>query len=284
MGATSTTRAAPSNQQQAQAWDGDEGAFWAARADVFERSTAGYDDALLDAARIAPDAAVLDVGCGTGSTARLAARRAPRGSVLGVDLSRAMLDEARRRAQREGLGNVRFEQADAQVHPFGDASFDVVLSKTGAMFFGQPEVAFTNLARALRPDGKLVLVVWQPLHANEWISTIRSVLAAGRQLPEPPPDAPGPFSLSDPDRTRALLRAAGLEAVVTPVTGSLWLGQDVDTAEAVVLGTAGWLLDGLDADRRSRALIDLRQVLGARHGTGGVAFGSAAWLVVAGRR
>ena len=125
----------PSNAAQRDAWDGEAGAFWADQADRFDRTIAAYDDDLHAAAAIEPADRVLDVGCGTGHTARRAARAAPTGSVLGVDLSAAMLDVARRRAAEEGIANVEFLQADAQVHPFDRGAFDVVVSRTGAMFF-----------------------------------------------------------------------------------------------------------------------------------------------------
>ena len=61
-----------------------------------------------------------------------------------------MLDYARRRAAEEGVTNVTFEQADAQIHPFEPGAFDVAISRTGAMFFGDHAAAFTNIGRALR--------------------------------------------------------------------------------------------------------------------------------------
>ena len=147
-------RVDPSNAEQARAWDGEEGAYWAAHAGHFDRSIAAYHLPFLDAAAIGTGEHVLDVGCGTGQTTCDAARRAPGGGALGVDLSAEMIAFARRLATAEGLGNARFEQADAQIHPFDAGSFDVAISRTGAMFFGGPDAAFANIARALRPvDG-----------------------------------------------------------------------------------------------------------------------------------
>src|SRR5690348_2969721 len=91
------------NADQLQAWDGDTGAFWTERADRFDQGVARYQGELLAAAAIHEHATVLDLGCGSGQTTRDAARRAPNGSALGVDLSSGMIDLARRRAEREGL-------------------------------------------------------------------------------------------------------------------------------------------------------------------------------------
>src|SRR5215211_6128138 len=95
----------PSNAEQAQAWDGDEGAYWAAHAERFDRSVAAYHRPFMTAAAITPTDRVLDVGCGTGQTTRDAARAATAGSALGVDLSARMIDYARQQAASEGLTN-----------------------------------------------------------------------------------------------------------------------------------------------------------------------------------
>jgi ubiquinone/menaquinone biosynthesis C-methylase UbiE len=152
----------PSNEAQAGAWDGGEGYYWAAHHERFEASLAAYQPAFAAATRIRPGDHVLDVGCGTGVTTREAARAAPDGEAFGVDLSGRMIEVAQKLAAAEGLLNARFEQADAQVHPFPEAGFDAVVSRTGAMFFGDPQLAFANLRRALRPGGRLTLITWQP--------------------------------------------------------------------------------------------------------------------------
>ncbi|SFN80674.1 Methyltransferase domain-containing protein [Geodermatophilus obscurus] len=272
----------PGNAAQLGAWDGAQGAYWAAQADHFDRAVARYDEPFLAAADLHPGDRVLDVGCGTGRTTRDAARVT--GSALGVDLSSAMLEVARQRAAAEGLTGVRFEQADAQVAAFPPAGFDVAVSRTGAMFFADPVAALANVGRALVPGGRLVLLVWQALEANEWMTEILGALAAGRPLPAPPPGAPGPFSLADPGRIHEVLTASGhrqveIEGLVEPE----WWGADVDDALRFVLGFAGWLLDGLDDAARGRALADLRRRLADHVTPDGVEFGSAAWLVTARR-
>src|SRR5688572_17501985 len=227
MAATNAVPVDSSNAAQLRAWDGDEGEYWADNAEYFDRSVAVYHERLLAVAAIGEGDRVLDVGCGTGQTTRDAARAASTGSALGVDLSSRMLDCARRRAADEGVTNVAFAQADAQIHPFDPGAYDVAISRTAAMFFGDHVAAFTNIGRALRPGGRLVLVTWQPLPGNEWIREISSALAAGRDLPVPPPDAPGPFSLSDPDRVRGLLATAGfVDVELDGATGGMWFGND----------------------------------------------------------
>jgi SAM-dependent methyltransferase len=284
MTATNAPPVDPSNIDQLRAWDGDEGEYWADNAEHFDRSVAAYHQRLLEVAAIGERDRVLDVGCGTGQTTRDAARAASAGCALGIDLSSRMLDYARRRAADEGVTNARFAQADAQIHPFEPSTYDVAISRTGAMFFGDHLAAFTNIGRALRSGGRLVLVTWQPLPGNEWIREISRALAAGRNLPAPPPDV-GPFSLSNPDRVRALLTSAGYADVeLDATTARMWFGNDADDAHRLVLGLMGWMLQGLDDTGRARAIDALHATMAAHETSDGVLFGSAAWTIQATRR
>lgn len=277
-------RVDPSNAEQAKAWDGGEGAYWAANAGRFDRTIAAYHLPFLDAAVIGPGDQVLDIGCGTGQTTRDAARRASSGGALGVDLSAGMIAVARRLAAAGGLGNARFEQADAQIHPFIEGSFDVAISRTGATFFGDPRAAFANIARALCGGGRLALLSWQPLLANEWAGELTAALAAGRVLPAPPPGAPGPFALGDPGRVRQLLAGAGFTGIeIDPMQAPMWLGADPDDAYAFALGLLGWMLEGLDENSRARALAALRATVTAHSTADGVVYESSAWLIRARR-
>jgi SAM-dependent methyltransferase len=279
MSATNTLPVDPSNIDQLRAWDGNEGEYWADNAEDFDRGVATYHDRLLATAAIGERDHVLDVGCGTGQTTRDAARAAANGSALGVDLSSRMLDYARRRATREGVTNVTFAQADAQIHAFEPGAYDVAISRTAAMFFGDHVAAFRNIGCALRAGGRLVLVTWQPLAGNEWIREISGALAAGRDLPAPPPNA-GPFALSDPDRVHGLLTSAGFAHVsLVAANASMWFGDDADAAQRFVLGLMGWMIQGLDDAGRSRAVDALHATLAAHQTLGGVLFGSAAWII-----
>jgi len=285
MGDGTTLHLHPSNVEQARAWDGDEGDYWAANPERFDEAVAGYHDRLLESAGIEHDSRVLDIGCGSGQTTRDAGRRALSGHALGVDLSGKMLEIARRLAEEDGLRNVTFEQADAQVHPFPVRSFDIAISRTGTMFFGDPVAAFTNIGRALRPGGRLAMVAWQPASENEWFREISGAMAAGRDLPVPPPEAPGPFSLSQPPRVRELLEAAGFAATrFEDLREPMYFGATADDAHRFVAGLTAWMLEGLDDAGRQRALDDLRARMVAHESSRGVEFGSSMWLVTATRQ
>ena len=283
MAATNAVPVDSSNVEQLRAWDGGEGEYWAENAEYFDRSVAAYHEPLFTTAEIGERDQVLDVGCGTGQTTRDAARAAATGSALGVDLSSRMLDHARRRAAEEGVTNATFAQGDAQIHPFDPGRYDIAISRTAAMFFGDHVAAFANIGRALRPGGRLVLVTWQPLAGNEWIREISGALAGGRDLPAPPPDA-GPFALSDPDRVRALLTRAGLSDVeVEGASARMWFGRDAADAHRFVLGLMDWMLEGLDDGGVARATDALHATMAAHETPDGVLFDSAVWITEATR-
>ena len=280
---TDTVPVDPANAQQLAAWNGNEGLYWAEHADYFDRAIAPHDRPFQAAAGIQPTERVLDVGCGTGQNTRDAARAAASGSALGVDLSAPMLDHARRVAESEGLTNCSFLQADAQIHPFEPASFDVAICRTSAMFFADHAAAFANIGRALRPGGRLVLLTWQPLAGNEWLEKIATALAAGRP-PQIPPPGVGPFALSDPERIRELLRDAGFVDVdLMGNEAPIWFGADSADAYQFIAGLMGWMLEGLDDDGRAVALDALRTTIAAHQTADGVTFASATWITTARR-
>jgi SAM-dependent methyltransferase len=272
----------PSNADMVGAWDGNEGAFWVKRAQRFDETLAGLQHRFLAAAAIRRSDRVLDVGCGNGKSTRDAARIASDGSALGVDLSSQMLRYARSAATSEGVDNVEFRHADAQIHEFEPESFDLVISRLGSMFFGDPIAAFTNLRGALRPGGRLTLVVWQSLADNEWLSAFRAAVAMGRDLPAPPTNAPSPFSLADPDRVRTILDAAGFaDVALEDLHAPMSFGPDPDDAFAFITEMGGWMLNGLDDADRDAALKALRATIAEHTGADGVSYDCAAWIVTA---
>jgi SAM-dependent methyltransferase len=274
------------NVDQAKAWNGVEGEAWAANQDRFDDAVRGYEARLLEAAAVSQSARVLDIGCGCGQSTRDAGRTASSGHALGVDLSIPMLERARELARAEGLTNVTFEQADAQVHPFGSDAFDLAISRFGVMFFDDPVAAFANIGRSLGPGARIALLAWQPLECNEWLGELRTALAMGRTLPAPPVGAPGPFGLADPDAVRRILGEAGYRDVdVVGVSESFHAGADAEDAYDFVsrIPLVRGMLQDLDDATARRALDRLRATLAAHDTPAGVHFGSCAWLVTAAR-
>ncbi|MFD3841941.1 class I SAM-dependent methyltransferase [Streptomyces sp. NPDC058642] len=246
-----------------------------------------YHERLRQALEIRPGDRVLDIGCGTGQTTRDAARAASPGAVLGIDVSGPMLARARRLAEREGLRNTDFVQADAQTHAFPSEEFSLAMSRFGTMFFADPALAFANIGRALRPGARLVQLVWQAAGLQDWQAAIRAALSPGRPPSPPVPRADDAFALADPHVVTDTLTTAGFTAVdIVDVREPVYYGPDTERALAGVLQlrmAKRWLTE-LDPPSAERALDRLRVTLDA-HDTGdGVWFDSRAWLVTAHRR
>jgi ubiquinone/menaquinone biosynthesis C-methylase UbiE len=245
-----------------------------------------HNEVLRREVGVQPHDRVLDIGCGTGQTTRQAARAAQAGSALGVDVSAPAIQRARELARYEGLRNVAFEHADAQDHRFPQQHFDLAISRFGTMFFDDPDAAFANIRRALRPAGRLVMMVWQAHERNEWDVAIHQSLRAAGGPVAAAWEGPDPFSLADPPTVRELLEAAGFTGVTfTDVHEPVYYGPDVTAALDWVRGFActNAVLKRLDPAAAERALERLRDALAAHLSDDGVWFNSRAWIVTARR-
>jgi SAM-dependent methyltransferase len=230
---------------------------------------------------------VLDIGCGTGQTTREAARGARAGSALGVDVSALAISRAGELARAERIRNVTFECANAQVHRFPRAHFDLAISRFGTMFFDDPAAAFANVSSALRQAGRLVMMVWQAHELNEWDVTIRQSLGAAEAPTAGPSGLPDPFSLAEPRAVTEILEGAGFADITfIDVSEPVYYGPDVDAAMEWVRGFAYTreVLKELAPAAAARAAGRLREALAAHLSDYGVWFNSRAWVVTARRR
>ena len=179
---------------------------WAKNQTLIDRQLSPLGLAAMKRLGLASGDVVLDVGCGTGqSLIQLSDRVGPGGQVIGVDVSPLLLDMARHRTAL--FPQVRLIGADAQTLDLTDASADAVFSRFGIMGFRDPEAAFANLRRTLRPDGPLSFVCWRALHENELDQF--PLAAAGLDVPVDQT----PFSFADPDTIRETLETAGFRNV-----------------------------------------------------------------------
>jgi hypothetical protein len=154
------------------------------------------------------------------------------------------------------------------------------------MFFNDPASAFSNIGTGLRTGGRLALLAWRELSRNEWLTAVRGALALGRDLPTPPPDAPTPFSLADPDRVRSILGTAGFGGIhLAEVEEPIELGADAEDAYDFFsgVGIVRGLLDGVDDAGREEGLQSLRAAFEEAETADGVLLGSSAWLITATR-
>jgi SAM-dependent methyltransferase len=212
---------------------------------------------------------VLELAAGVGDTGfEAAALVGQSGRLISSDLSPAMLDAARRRGAELGLGleKVDYRVIDAQRIELGDDSVDGVLCRFGYMLMPHPETALAETRRVLRPGGCLALAVWGALERNPFFAIAGISLAQrGHIQPPPPPPAPGPFSMAEPARVEALLRAAGFAEVRTEeLTGSFKFA-DADEYLSLIADTAGPValaLQDLVEDDRAAIRSDIEDSLG----------------------
>lgn len=276
------------NEQQKAYWNEVAGPRWVAADDVVAGIEARFLDRLLAAAAPVPGESALDIGCGSGrSTALLAHAVGSRGRVVGVDLSRPLLELARERLAHEVLdGVVELLEDDAQTHRFAAGAFDLVLSIFGVMFFEDPRAAFANLRGALRAGGRVVFLCWRSPRENPWVVVPFEAAAQHLELPRPEPGAPGPFAFADPQRVRGILEAAGFTAIeLSPCDEEVDMAPNVGQALEFLqrVGPLASPLAQADPADRRRALQAVGQALGERAGDGPVRFQGATWLVRATR-
>ncbi len=275
------------NTDQIAEWNGALGRRWAESQAEIDRIVVPFGDAALRLAAPQIGERVIDLGCGCGDTSiELARRVGPSGNVLGVDVSRPMLEVARARAGQGEASHLAFMQADASSAelPLGT---DLIFSRFGAMFFADPEPALRHLRASLRARGRFVFTCWRVPRDNAW--AMAPLVAARKALgitPAPSdPHAPGPFAFADDTRLRALLSQAGFENIaVQRVDAPVLLGATPRLAaeNAARLGPTSMLVRELGIERLP-AIVDgvevALQALAASDGT--VSLNGSAWIVCA---
>jgi len=280
------SQSAEQHAQQIAFWDGPGGARWVAEQARMEAMLAPVGEAVLARAAARLGEAVLDVGCGFGTTtAALARAVGPEGRVIGLDVSTPMLERAR--ARFADLSQIQWILADAATHRFASASVDLVFSRFGVMFFGDPAAAFANLRRALAPDGRLVFACWRGIEENPWLQVpARAIATHLPPLPRPGPDDPGMLSFGDPARVTRILSQAGF---ATPrftkfdLTIDLGAGNGLDDATEQVLSMrpASEALPNQPEAVRAAAAASARAALAPYAVGNTVGLQGAVWLVEA---
>ncbi len=182
--------------------------------DAVIRSQLGpVGDAMIERLDLADDHVHLDVASGTGEPGLSVARHIPRGRVVLTDLVPEMLDVAARRAAEQGVANVGTAVCSADDLPFEDAGFDSATVRFGYMFFPDVGAATAELARVLRPGGRLCSSVWVAPAANPWTSIAMQAISSEVEVPPPDPDGPGMYRCAAPGTVGALYESAGFRDV-----------------------------------------------------------------------
>ena len=274
------------NADQITYWNGPGGQRWADRQQSQDILLAPVADLLIERARPAVGERIVDVGCGSGAVSiALAQKVGPGGHVMGIDISGPMLARARQSVPA-GLP-VEFVLADATVYPFAPASFDLLASRFGVMFFAEPVRSFANLRRGLKPSGRLAFACWREPRENPFfMAPLQAVYKHVPRLPQQGPEDPGPFSFATEARVHRILDEAGFSGIaMEPCNLSLdvAVGRGLDAAVqgALEIGPAARALAEQPPDVVAAATDSIREALAAFQNGQSVALPAAIWIVTA---
>ena len=274
------------NADQIAYWNGPGGQRWTDRQQAQDIMLAPVSDILIERAKAEGGERIVDVGCGCGATSfALAQRVGPGGHVLGIDISAPMLAQARK-VQPAGLP-VDFVLADATVYPFEPASFDLLFSRFGVMFFADPALSFANMRRAMRPSGRVAFACWREPRENPWMMTpLQAVYQHVPKMPPVGPEDPGPFAFASEARVRRILSAAGFSGIEMEPRGlmlDIAIGRGLEAAveSAIEIGPASRALEGQPPDMRAAAKNSIREALAPLAKGQAVPLPGSIWIVTA---
>lgn len=274
------------DHEQTRLWNGVAGRAWVDAQELLDQTFQPLEALLVEAASARSARSVLDVGCGTGSTTLAAARRLGAGSrCVGIDLSNPMIDAARTRADREG-SPATFICGNAQSYPFEPASFDMILSRFGVMFFDDPIEAFAGLRRAACDDAALRFIAWRSAAENPFMTTAER--AAAPLLPNLParrPDAPGQFAFANSQRVHGILEESGWADIeIRPIDVTCTLPESELVRYLTRLGPVGMILHEVDDRTRARVIETVRAAFDPYVHGADVRFNAACWMAGADAR
>ncbi len=268
--------------EQAAYWNGAGGKGWLASIERIERGIGDFSKAALKAANARPGEKVSDIGCGLGGPTRALAEAVGLGGhVLGIDISEELIASAR----SHRVPNATFVLGNAATHPFEPASYDLVFSRFGVMFFGEPVAAFRNFQQALKPAGRLVFVCWRTTQENPWgLVPVRAAAPFLPPLPRPGPEDPGQYSFGDRNRVERILKESGFGAIsIQPLDRPVFMGQTIaDILEnAGRFGPLARAFAEATPEQIAKAKAAIAETLKPHETPDGVRLPGACWLVTA---
>lgn len=212
-------------EQQRLAWN-KFSAIWKKRDEFTMNFMRPIGDVMISALELRETDRVLDIAAGTGEPGLTIAAMVKHGWVTGTDLSEDMLAIARENAEMKGLPNYSPVVADVCALPFEDNTFDAVTCRMGFMFFPDMQQAANEIARVLKPGGRVAASVWAGPEANVWVTLAMSTIKKHVTLPQPEPGAPGLFRCARQGMVAELFRQAGLGNVSEQnISGSISYGS-----------------------------------------------------------
>ena len=274
------------NADQIAYWNGPGGQRWADRQAAQDILLKPIADLVIDRAKPQAGERVIDVGCGSGATTIAFAQKVgPSGHVIGVDVSGPMLERARQSAPKDLP--VDFVLADATVYPFDPASFDLLASRFGVMYFADPVLSFQNMRKALRPSGRLAFACWREPRENPFfMAPLQAVYKHVPKLPPQGPEDPGPFAFASEARVNRVLSAAGftgiaMEPCALALDVAIGRGLEAAVQGAFEIGPASRALEGHPPEVRAAATNSVREALAAFVKGDTVPLPASIWIVTA---
>jgi SAM-dependent methyltransferase len=281
---------ATANAEAIQAWDGPLFERWLRYRHIYTEGLGAHGEEALRICPPQPGERVLDVGCGLGDTTqRIAELVGPEGEAVGVDAAPRMIEIAQQETREQGIANARFDVIDVQAGDLG-GPYDMAFSRMGTMFFANPVAAMRNVRSALKPGGRLAMVVWRRREDNEWAYRPQRIVEGIVSRPEEyeePTCGPGPFSMAGADTTSDILMHSGFIEIALhrcdlPIKSGKDIEEAIDVAMAVGPGAEIIRLQGeRAADRHDEIRQALREGMAEFERPDGVWAAASTWIVTA---
>ncbi len=264
--------AAKYKNAQREQWNKD-GAAWRRWNPTLDRWYGEATNRMLDLARIRPGQRVLDIAAGAGEPAVSAAERVgPGGYVLATDISEGIVELALQVARERGLEQVETRVMDGEKLDVPEAAFDAVLCRLGLMYMPHPVTAVREWRRALKADGRAVVVVFSTPDRNPWGAMPASIIRRRAQRPPPGPGEPGPFSLGGPGVLEDVFRQAGFanpEIHAVPVPHRMASAAEYVRVAREAFGAFNAMMAHLSAQERDAAWNEVEGSIRHFESTGG---------------
>lgn len=247
------------NANERDFWSGPSGQSWVANQEEMDRQLAEVADLVMHHAQPEPGHRILDIGSGAGALSLLAADAVgPTGHVLASDISKPLLECANARGST--VAQMDTLLADAQTADWPATDFDLAISRFGVMFFADPPAAFANIARALKPGGRMVFAAWAPPQDNPfWRIPTKHAVAHLGHPPKAEPDTQGPMGLANINLACERLSQGGLENVQGRVETVHLRHPDGAQSFASLccrIGAAKRVINHFDADEKTQQTIE----------------------------
>lgn len=239
---------------------------------------------IIKSLHLKEDDYVLDIAAGTGEPGLTIAGLVNKGKVLITDLSEDMLEIAKENAVLRGIGNVETMACDVCELPFPDNTFDAISCRFGFMFFPDMALAAKEMARVLKPGGRIATSVWNVAEKNFWVTAIMGTISRNMELPPPPPGSPGMFRCAQDGLVADLFAKAGLRNITQVEVAGTLKSQTADLYWALMTEVGAPIVAALskaDETMKEKIKREVFETVNAKFPDGNVQIDSSALVIAA---